>query len=97
MANRDKHRSGQSGEQKANSRQSGQQGGQEQPAGKPAGSGQQSQAGIGSSQGQDRGSPREQRERTDRSSGTSDIERPTPSNASDSIVNDMTGAFKERP
>lgn len=65
--------------------------------------------GIGSSQGQDRGTGRRQRSDTGRpSAGTPDLPRDRPSAGSadierenarsdDSMVNDPTGAYKERP
>ena len=61
-------------------------------------------SGIGSSQGQDRRS-REEQAGTRPSAGTADVERgaDTPGNSSrgggseESLVNESTGAFKERP
>jgi len=61
-------------------------------------------SGIGSSQGQDSGS-REEQGGTRPSAGTADIERgaDTPGNSGrgggseESLVNESTGAFKERP
>jgi hypothetical protein len=66
-----------------------------------AAAGGEEQTGIGSSQGQDRGTG--QREGTERpSAGTADIERGSShsqesSGGPESMVNDSTGAFKERP
>jgi hypothetical protein len=54
--------------------------------------GQYKQSGIGASQGQDRESPD-----LDKRPGTADIERAGQGNSRDSLVNDPTGAFKERP
>ena len=95
MAKRDGQKPGQHAEQTEESRQSGQQGTPKSQGGRP-GAGQESGAGIGSSQGQDRASPREQ-QKPGRSSGTADVERGTQSGASESMVDDMTGAYKERP
>jgi hypothetical protein len=55
--------------------------------------------GIGASQGQDRGQRPDGKKGGERSSGTADIERdnPIPGSGTDSLVNDPTGAFKERP
>jgi hypothetical protein len=61
-------------------------------------------SGIGSSQGQDRAA-REDQGATRPSAGTADIERGADSpgntgrgdNSQDSLVNESTGAFKERP
>jgi hypothetical protein len=50
------------------------------------------QTGIGSSQGQDK----ETRQSGDGRSGTADIERDA-ARSQDSLVNDPTGAYKERP
>ena len=85
------------------SRQSGRQGAVQQGGtGNPRE--QQAQSGIGASQGQDRASPDEQqRERP--SAGTADIERSSSSpesmrpggNSEESLVQESTGAFKERP
>ena len=89
------------GRQTENSRQSAQQGEPKKQTGKP-GSEQQTQTGIGSSQGQDRES-RPGREGGRPSAGTPDIERGRGSQdverggGTDSLVNDPTGAFKERP
>ena len=63
----------------------------------------QDQTGIGSSQGQDRagrGKESGSRDRTPRTGeGTADIERDSvpADSGGDSLVNDPTGAFKERP
>ena len=73
------------------------------PEQKPAGKADD-KAGIGSSQGQDRAS-REDQPATRPSAGTADIERgaDTPANtgrggdSEESLVNESTGAFKERP
>jgi hypothetical protein len=66
--------------------------------------GQQSEAGIGTSQGQDREKRSDSRSRSSPerpSAGTPDIERgdnsPGNGGSQDSLVNDSTGAFKERP
>ena len=81
--------------------QSAQQGEKKRETGKPA-SGQQGQRGIGSSQGQDSASREEQKDRRP-SAGTPDIERGSEAadmqgdGSRDSLVNDSTGAFKERP
>ena len=96
MTSRDQ-KSGERGRQNENSRQSGPQGGQKGQRGQPGKSGGQDGAGIGSSQGQDRASPRDRQERPDRSNGNPDVERGAQSGSTDSMVNDMTGAFKERP
>jgi hypothetical protein len=96
MTSRDQ-KSEERGRQNENSRQSGPQGGQKSQRGRPGGSGKQDGAGIGSSQGQDRASSREKQERTDRSTGTADVERGAQQSAPDSMVNEMTGAYKERP
>jgi hypothetical protein len=87
--------------QTQNSRQSTRQGGQKAHSPR-TGSGQQVKSGIGSSQGQDRASRDEQQ--GDRpSAGTADIERGGRSEdierggSQDSLVNESTGAFKERP
>ena len=91
----------QKGRQEQASVQSAQQGEEKKQTGKPV-SGQPSQRGIGSSQGQDRGSPDEQQTRRP-SAGTADIERGSEAadmqgdESRDSLVNDSTGAFKERP
>ena len=91
----------QKGRQEQASVQSAQQGEEKKQTGKPR-AGQQGQSGIGSSQGQDRGSPDEQTRRP--SAGTPDIERGSEAadgqrgaGSRDSLVNDPTGAFKERP
>jgi hypothetical protein len=59
--------------------------------------GHQEQSGIGASQGQDRGSPDLDKRPGERSNASADIERAGPGNSRDSLVNDPTGAFKERP
>ncbi len=92
-----------SGRQKQDSQQSGRQGRDKAHTGKPDERGK-SPAGIGSSQGQDRGSPREQQDRRP-SGGTPDIERggggggdvERGAGTRESLVQDPTGAFKERP
>ena len=91
------------GQQKQDSRQSGQQGDAKPDSGRPVG-GAKSRPGIGSSQGQDRGSPDEQQERRP-SAGTPDIERGSGgggdiergASGRESLVQDPTGAYKERP
>ena len=89
------------GRQEQASVQSAQQGEKKKQTGKPR-TGQQGQSGIGASQGQDRGSPDEQSRRP--SAGTPDIERGSEADvkqggagSSESLVNDATGPFKERP
>lgn len=57
-----------------------------------ASSAQQRQTGIGSSQGQDRESPNLPRDRP-QPGQRSDVER----SSGESLVNDPTGAYKERP
>jgi len=91
----------QKGRQEQASVQSAQQGAEKKQTGKPR-TDQQGQRGIGASQGQDRGSPDEQSRRP--SAGTPDIERGSEADemqrgagSSESLVNDGTGAFKERP
>lgn len=96
MTSRDQ-KSGKRGRQSEGSRQSGPRGGQKDEGGRPGGSGKPEGTGIGSSQGQDRASPRDRQERSEHPSGTADIERGKQSDAPDSMVNEMTGAFKERP
>ena len=59
-------------------------------------SAQQSQSGIGSSQGQDRESPNLPRSDRAHPGQRSDIERGK-SGTEESLVNDPTGAYKERP
>jgi hypothetical protein len=85
------------------SRQSGQRGAVQQGGtGKPRE--QQAHGGIGASQGQDRAS-RDEQERERPSAGTPDIERSSSSpesmrpggNSEESLVQESTGAFKERP
>ena len=100
MANQQKDTT-KKGRQEQASVQSAQQGEEKSQTGKPS-PGEQSQRGIGSSQGQDRGSPDEQSRRP--SAGTPDIERGSEADekqrgagSSESVVNDATGAFKERP
>jgi len=89
------------GRQKEGSRQSAQQGDPKPQSGRPPGA-QQSPSGIGSSQGQDRGSPPD-RPQGRPSAGTPDIERGGPQDVErggesrESLVQDPTGAFKERP
>ena len=87
--------------QQQDSRQSEGQGEHKKSSGKPVPGKQEDQAGIGSSQGQDRGSPSEQQEPRP-SAGTPDIERGSARDtgqrsSTESLVNDPTGAFKERP
>ena len=100
MANQQKDTT-KKGRQEQASVQSAQQGEEKNQTGKPS-PGQQSQRGIGSSQGQDHGSRDEQQSRRP-SAGTPDIERGggVPADVEraggDSLVNDSTGAFKERP
>jgi hypothetical protein len=96
-----------SGQQNQNSRQSmanasgGQQGGGSNGGRAREGSaeqaGQQQQTGIGASQGQDRDSPDLEKRPGERSNTSADIERAGQGNSRDSLVNDPTGAFKERP
>jgi len=88
--------------QAQNSRQSGRQGGQKTHGDRTGGSGQEVKSGIGSSQGQDRASPDEQQggrpsagtADIERGGGTQDVER---AGSQDSLVNESTGAYKERP
>ena len=87
--------------QQQDSQQSAQQGEPKEQTGKPH-ENDRSPAGIGSSQGQDRGSrPGRQEERP--SAGTPDIERGGRANdveqpaLGESLVQDPTGAYKERP
>ena len=54
-------------------------------------------AGIGSSQGQDRGTSERDQDRDERSPGTPHLERGNDSGSTESLVNDPTGAYKERP
>ncbi len=87
------------GSQRQESVQSGQQPG----GGSAAGRKEETPTGIGASQGQDSGS--REKQGSDRpSAGTADIERGTASQgrdtaqgSQDSLVNESTGAFKERP
>ena len=58
-----------------------------------ASSAQQNQTGIGSSQGQDRESPNFPKSDGAQPGQRSDVER----GSGESLVNDPTGAFKERP
>ena len=97
----DTHRKAAAGEQTPDSRQSAEQGRAKRETGKPA-AGEKSRAGIGSSQGQDRGSPDERERRP--SAGTPDVERgpgggdiERGAGSRESLVQDRTGAFKERP
>jgi hypothetical protein len=64
-------------------------------------SGSDDEAGIGSSQAQDRETPNVKRPSSDKSGARSDVERGEQEHeqhrAADSLVNDSTGAFKERP
>ena len=86
------------------SQQSAQQGAPQQQGGTRAGAKEQTRSGIGASQRQDRGEPDEQQS-TRPSAGTADIERRTDSpdsqqrggNSEESLVQESTGAFKERP
>lgn len=86
--------------QEEESRQSTEQGNAKPQRGRPADGRQKS--GIGSSQGQDRGT-REGESKERPSAGTPDIERGGPQDVErggsmrESLVNDPTGAFKERP
>ena len=87
--------------QQQDSRQSERQGEPKKSSGKPVPGKHQDEAGIGSSQGQDRGSPSEQQAPRP-SAGTPDIERGSARDtaqrsSTESLVNDLTGAFKERP
>ena len=87
--------------QDQDSRQSAGQGEPKKSTGKPAPGAGQGKPGIGSSQGQDRGSSSQQQEPRP-SAGTPDIERGSVHDAgqrgsTESLVNDPTGAFKERP
>jgi hypothetical protein len=93
---RDTHTQG-SQSQRQESVQSGQQPG----GGRAAGSKEETPTGIGASQGQDSGS-RDTQGSGRPSAGTADIERGTASQERDtapqeSLVNESTGAFKERP
>jgi hypothetical protein len=60
-------------------------------------SGGQSRAGIGSGQGQDRATPDLERPAGGESNVRSDVERGEQDSGQDSLVNESTGAFKERP
>ena len=88
--------------QTQDSRQSARQGGQKAKADKTGSTGQEVKSGIGSSQGQDRAS-REDQQGSRPSAGTADIERGASTQdierggSQDSLVNDSTGAYKERP
>jgi len=89
--------------QRQDSRQSADQGDPKRTSPKPASDKPQTRSGIGSSQGQDSGSATEQ-ESARPSAGTADIERGGPHDpgrgnreSTESAVEDMTGAFKERP
>ena len=53
--------------------------------------------GLGSSQGQDGGTTDRDKQSGPPSAGTADIERGGEPGASESLVNDSTGAYKERP
>jgi hypothetical protein len=87
--------------QKQESQQSARQGEPKEQAGKPH-EPDQNPAGIGASQGQDRasrsGSPKDRPSAgtpdIERAGGTNDVER---SAAGESLVQDPTGAYKERP
>ena len=88
--------------QRQDSRQSAVQGDPKRTTPTPASDKPQTGSGIGSSQGQDSGSADQGRARP--SAGTADIERGGPhdperenSESTESLVNDSTGAFKERP
>jgi len=59
--------------------------------------GQQEQPGIGASQALDRDSPDLDKRPGDGSNASADIERAGQGDSRDSLVNDPTGAFKERP
>jgi hypothetical protein len=98
MADKDRDRQLQ-GSQRQESVQSGEQPG----AGGAARRKDETPVGIGASQGQDSGS-QDQQGRDRPSAGTADIERGTASQGRDtargseeSLVNESTGAFKERP
>ena len=93
MGNRDKAH--EPGRQDENSRQSSTQGAPKRQGGRSGG--KDEGTGIGSSQGQDRASPADRQERSDRGRDTPDIERGAQPGAPDSLTNEMTGAFKERP
>jgi hypothetical protein len=87
--------------QRQESRQSAQQGAQQNSSMKGTPPGGNAQAGIGSSQGQDTAA-REPGTRP--SAGTADIERtassestPRGGNSEESLVQESTGAYKERP
>ena len=85
--------------QKQDSRQSAEQGEPKKQTGRPAGGAQPARSGIGSSQGQDRASPERPSAGTadiERGGGSQDVERGG-AGSRDSLVNDPTGAFKERP
>jgi hypothetical protein len=60
-------------------------------------SGSDDAPGIGSSQAQDRDTPNLERSSGGKSGARSDIERGEQDSAGESLVNDSTGAFKERP
>jgi hypothetical protein len=109
MGNPDRRESGQadssegipSAQQNQNSRQSmgntSTSGGQQQAEGSDGGrsrkGARQNQSGIGASQRQDRESP----DLNKQSNSSRDIEQAGQGNSQDSLVNDSTGAFKERP
>lgn len=94
-------RTGGPARQKQESQQSARQGEPKEQTGKPH-EPDQNPAGIGSSQGQDRGSrsgPPKDRPSAgtpdiERGGGTNDVERPA---EGESLVQDPTGAYKERP
>ena len=89
--------------QRQDSRQSALQDDPKRTTPKPASEKRETRSGMGSSQGQDSGAPTE-REGARPSAGTADIERGGPqdpgrghSESTESLVDDPTGAFKERP
>ena len=89
------------GQQVQQSQQSAQQGAAQQGSTREHGN-QQTQSGIGASQRQDRGS-RDEKPSERPSAGTADVERRPGSsqerggNSEESLVQESTGAFKERP
>jgi hypothetical protein len=82
---------GGAGQQAQESRQSAKHPGADRPQGADAS--RQDKPGIGSSQGQDKGSKGNGQGGR---AGTADIERDS-ARSQDSLVNDPTGAYKERP
>ena len=85
------------GSQKQDSRQSGKQGPGDEAGGRGASG--KGRTGIGSSQGQDTEHRESEGPRERPSAGTADIERggSQDTGAQESLVQDPTGAFKERP